>query len=190
MDNIRSKLNIVQSKLVAPKGQNNTFGKYRYRSNEDILEAVKPLLSDVGAIITQSDSIEYIGDRFYVCATSTFIDCESGEEICNTAYARESTAKKGMDEAQITGSSSSYARKYSLNGLLLIDDTKDSDTMDNTKHHETPQEPQKPWLNDTSKLLSTAKLNGWSGEEAVTQARTKYAVSTKTADEIKKAMEN
>lgn len=113
----------VQQKLNAPKGQTNTFGGYRYRSCEDILQAVKPLLGDLSIVI--SDEIIMIGDRVYVKATASFTD---GKEcIQTTAYAREELTKKGMDASQITGSASSYARKYALNGLLLIDDSKDAD---------------------------------------------------------------
>lgn len=121
----------VQKDLKAPKNQYNSFGKYRYRSCEDILEGVKPILQEYGCAIVLSDTIEQIGDRFYVKATATFYDCETGESISNTAYARESDDKKGMDASQITGTASSYARKYALNGLLLIDDTKDADTDEN-----------------------------------------------------------
>lgn len=121
----------VQRDLKAPKNQYNSFGKYRYRSCEDILEGVKPILQEYGCAIVLSDTIEQIGNRFYVKATATFYDCETGESVSNTAYARESDDKKGMDASQITGTASSYARKYALNGLLLIDDTKDADTDEN-----------------------------------------------------------
>ncbi len=187
---LNTKLNTVQTKLNAPKGQTNKFGGYQYRSNEDILKAVKPHLEEVGAVIVQSDNIELIGDRVYVCCTSEFIDCESGEMVTNKAYAREPMNKKGMDEAQITGATSSYARKYSLNGLLLIDDSKDADSMDNTKHHETPQEPQKPWLNDITSVVEYAKGQGMDGDNAVKTARQKYAVSKKVAEQIKQAVNN
>jgi hypothetical protein len=121
----------VQSKLKAPKGQYNSFGKYRYRSCEDILTAVKPLLAEVGAVIVIEDGLEMVGNRIYIKATASFMDVEEGMVITNTAYAREEEAKKGMDSSQITGTASSYARKYALNGLLLIDDTKDADTDEN-----------------------------------------------------------
>lgn len=126
---ICDKLRMVQQKLKAPKNQYNSFGKYRYRSCEDILEGVKPLLEEVGAAIVLTDCIEQVGDRFYIKATANFMD--GNDFICNTAYARESDDKKGMDASQITGTASSYARKYALNGLLLIDDTKDADTDEN-----------------------------------------------------------
>lgn len=126
--NIYEKLQIIQSKLKAPKSQRNNFGNYNYRNCEDILEAVKPLLEEVKAAIKITDTVELIGERYYIKATAEFINTENGESIENTAYAREEETKKGMDGSQITGASSSYARKYALNGLFAIDDTKDSDT--------------------------------------------------------------
>lgn len=116
-------LNDIQQKLKAPKGQTNAFGKYKYRSCEDILEAVKPLLGD--ATLVLNDEIVQVGDRYYVRATAT-LRHEKEVESC-TAFAREEFDKKGMDQSQITGASSSYARKYALNGLFMIDDTKDSE---------------------------------------------------------------
>lgn len=117
-------INLI-SELKAPKGQENRFGGYKYRSAEDILEAVKPLLKKHNCLLTISDRVELIGDRYYVVATATMTDGTA--TISNTAYAREEETRKGMDASQLTGSCSSYARKYALNGLLLIDDTKDSD---------------------------------------------------------------
>ena len=119
-------LNKIQQELKAPKNQFNKFGGYAYRSAEDILEAVKPLLKKHGGMLTISDSIEQVGDRVYVKATCTY--SEGGEAISVSGYAREPAEKKGMDASQITGTASSYARKYALNGLFLIDDTKDADT--------------------------------------------------------------
>ena len=127
-NNVYFKLMKVQSKLKAPKGQYNSFGKYSYRSCEDILEALKPLLAEVEAIVNVSDEVKLIGDRFYVEATAMFLDCETGDSIVAKAYAREDESKKGMDLAQVTGSVSSYARKYALNGLFAIDDNKDADS--------------------------------------------------------------
>ena len=121
-----NKLQEIQHKLKAPKGQFNSFGKYKYRSCEDILEAVKPILNEVGCTLTLSDEIVLIGDRFYVMATA-HLKGEGTDEYV-TAYAREDLDKKGMDGSQITGTASSYARKYALNGLFCIDYTKDSDT--------------------------------------------------------------
>ena len=125
--NVYEKLMTVQTKLRAPKGQYNQFGHYSYRSCEDILEALKPLLAEVGAIVNVSDEIKLIGNRFYVEATAMFLDCETGDSVVARASAREDESKKGMDLAQVTGSVSSYARKYALNGLFAIDDNKDSD---------------------------------------------------------------
>ena len=126
--NVYEKLMTVQTKLRAPKGQYNNFGKYSYRSCEDILEALKPLLAEVGAIVNVTDEIKLIGDRYYVEATASFIDTETGERMIAKASAREAETKKGMDDSQVTGSVSSYARKYALNGLFAIDDNKDADS--------------------------------------------------------------
>lgn len=120
-----SDLTKIQNELKVPKGQFNKFGNYKYRSCEDILEAVKPLLLQYDCSLFVSDEIQMIGDRHYVCAKATFKSKDETIEI--TAYAREEKEKKGMDGSQITGSASSYARKYALNGLFAIDDTKDSD---------------------------------------------------------------
>ena len=130
---IKEKLGVIQSKLVAPKNQKNKFGNYNYRSAEDILLAVKPLLSETKTILVISDKIENLGDRYYVVATVILYDAESDEKIKSTARARESIDKKGMDTAQITGAASSYARKYAMNGLFAIDDTKDADTDEQAK---------------------------------------------------------
>jgi len=116
----------IQTELKAPKNQVNAFGKYKYRSCEDILEAVKPLLKETGCFLTINDEIVEIGGRIYVKASARFHDGE--HSISTEAYAREEETKKGMDASQITGSASSYARKYALNGLFLIDDTKDADS--------------------------------------------------------------
>lgn len=116
----------VQYNLKAPKGQVNSFGHYNYRSCEDILEAVKPLLHEAGLILTLSDDVIAVGSRVYVKATATVSD--GSESISNAAFAREAESKKGMDDSQVTGTASSYARKYALNGLFCIDDTRDADT--------------------------------------------------------------
>lgn len=121
----------IQSKLNAPKGQYNSFGKYKYRSCEDILAAVKPLLKETNCTITMSDNVELIGTRFYVRATATLIN-SAGEKEVTTGFAREDETQKGKDGSQITGSASSYARKYALNGLFAIDDTRDTDSLNNT----------------------------------------------------------
>jgi hypothetical protein len=124
-----AKLASVQARLNAPKSKRNTFGKYNYRSAEDILEAVKPLLADVRAAMVISDRLHVERESVYIEATATFVDTDSGQTAAATAYAREPLTKKGMDESQITGAASSYARKYALNGLLLIDDSRDADSM-------------------------------------------------------------
>lgn len=125
---IYAALMAVQSELKAPKGQKNTFGNYSYRSAEDILEAVKPLLKANGLYLNIADTVELIGDRYYIKATVKVVDIATGESESSTAYAREQAEKKGMDVAQVTGATSSYARKYALNALFGIDDTKDADT--------------------------------------------------------------
>lgn len=121
----------IQQELNAPKNQYNSYGKYNYRSCEDILEGLKPCLKEVEAAVTVSDELVMIGERYYIKATATLFDTVDGGKISNTAYAREELTKKGMDASQITGSASSYARKYALNGLFCIDDVKDADTRDN-----------------------------------------------------------
>ena len=138
------KLAAIQTKLHAPKNQKNTFGGYNYRSCEDILEAVKPLLA--GLVLTITDEVTEVGGRIYVKATARLTDGK--DAMTATAFAREAESRKGMDESQITGSTSSYARKYALNGLFLIDDNKDADSQDNSEQGRKakPQQPaQKPF---------------------------------------------
>lgn len=148
------KLMRIQAKLKAPKGQRNTFGNYNYRSCEDILEAVKPLLAEEGCTLTLSDEIELIGDRYYIKATATLKSDK--EEIQVSAYAREEQAKKGMDSAQVTGATSSYARKYALNGLFCIDDNKDPDTDEYTKQKKKAQESVKAEEKITAEMEKNA----------------------------------
>lgn len=147
---IYERLNAIQSELVAPKGQTNTFGKYKYRSCEDIINASKPLLKKYECVLLLTDEIDLIGQRYYVRAIAT-LHC-GNEQITVSASAREEETKKGMDSSQITGAASSYARKYALNGLFAIDDTKDADTQDNTKiepevEEPTPLQKRLNWLN-------------------------------------------
>lgn len=156
------KIVAIQSELKAPKGQYNSFGKYNYRSCEDILEGVKPLLTKHGLVLTIQDSIDLIGDRFYVKATATITDGK--EQLSTSAYARESLDKKGMDASQVTGATSSYARKYALNGLLAIDDTKDADTMDNSKK---PIQQTQETVYNWNSLKARAVQGGISEEELV-----------------------
>lgn len=126
---IYNKLLEVQNKVHVGKDLKNNFGGFKYRNAEMILEAAKPILKEIGALIVLTDSLEYIGDRYYIKATATFVDIDDGSKIETSAYAREEKDRKGMDASQITGSCSSYARKYALCGLLNIDDGKDADSM-------------------------------------------------------------
>ena len=139
-----TKLMLIQANLKAPKNQKNAFGWYNYRSCEDILEAVKPLLYDTQTTLTVSDEMVAVGDRIYVKATAVLKDAETWEIIeSNTAYARESESKKWMDDSQITWATSSYARKYALNGLFCIDDVKDADaTNDHWKAVKTEKKSE------------------------------------------------
>lgn len=131
---LTEKLQFIQSELKAPKSQKNKFGNYMYRSCEDILEAVKPLLKETGTVLLLNDNIELIGDRHYVHAQAIFRN-NIDDDIVTGAYAREPLARKGMDDAQLTGATSSYARKYALNGLFAIDDAKDPDTTNNGQNN-------------------------------------------------------
>ena len=166
------KIVAIQSELKAPKGQYNSFGKYNYRSCEDILEGVKPLLAKHGLVLTIQDSIDLIGDRFYVKATATITDGK--EQLSTSAYARESLDKKGMDASQVTGATSSYARKYALNGLLAIDDTKDADTMDNSKK---PVQQTQETVYNWNSLKTRAVQGGISEEELVQYVTETFKVS-------------
>lgn len=159
----------IQRTLNAPKNQTNTFGKYKYRSCEDILEAVKPLLS--GLFLSISDEIVLIGDRYYVKATASITDGETTHTA--TAMAREAADKKGMDEAQITGATSSYARKYCLNGLFGIDDAKDADTDEHKHQQNNAKQPAQPKPAPTP--------------EAVLKAFTEAAHTKPTLPELKTA---
>ena len=148
---IYKKLMGIQTKLKAPKSQRNSFGNYNYRSCEDILEAVKPLLDEFKVALTIKDEIILIGERYYVKATAILIDIDTGDVVEASAYARESEDKRGMDASQLTGATSSYARKYALNGLFAIDDNKDADAT-NTHGKEAIK------VNMTPSGLSEAQL--------------------------------
>ena len=159
--NLQDSLIEIQKRLKAPKSQYNSFGKYKYRSCEDILEAVKPLLASEGVLLTITDEIVVLGNRFYLKATATVRKGDA--EVSNASYAREDDSKKGMDGSQITGTASSYARKYALNGLFLIDDTKDADT---DEHHNqqanAPKQPAAqpyPELDFEAELVAEAEAN-------------------------------
>lgn len=178
------KLLSIQSELKCAKSQYNKFGNYNYRSCEDILEALKPLLAKYKAVVFISDSLEHIGERFYVKATVTFADCEKPETtpITVTAYAREEESKKGADGSQITGASSSYARKYALNGLFDIDDTKDSDTTNDGKGQaQKPPVQQQPAqqpaaVNYRSEFIKLCKEKGLD----VVQCAAQYHIDKQT----------
>ena len=153
---IIEKLLLIQQELIAPKNQYYSFGKYNYRSCEDILEGLKPCLKKVKAAVTVSDTIEMVGNRYYVKATATLFDSESNESVSNTAYAREDDSKKGMDASQITGSTSSYARKYALNGLFCIDDVKDADSRDNRQKEAEKQHKEEKEMKDAENMMISA----------------------------------
>lgn len=148
----------IQQELKAPKNQYNSFGKYNYRNCEDILEAVKPLLAKSGLCMTIQDDLVNIGERYYVKATVTV--SKDKESISVSAFARESEDRKGMDDSQVTGATSSYARKYALNGMFLIDDTKDADTTDNRKTSEKKAEESKPIITQLQKLKAELNKRG------------------------------
>lgn len=142
---LREKLSKIQQEMKAPKNLYNSFGKYKYRNAEGILEAFKPFEGTYKVFLTIKDDVVEVGGRVYIKATATLHDCDSVttfNEISVCAFAREAQSKKGMDESQITGTASSYARKYALNGLLLLDDTKDADTDENRNEREARQEKQ------------------------------------------------
>lgn len=168
----------VQSELKAPKNQFNGFGKYSYRSCEDILEAVKPLLLKYNMTMTISDELQNIGERYYIKATVTITD---GEKVYTvSAFAREEENKKGMDSSQITGSSSSYSRKYALNGMFLIDDTKDSDAT-NTHDKQAPQQaPQAKPLTGYERL----KLEKIDLQKALFTCKDEYVTWRKSIGEF------
>ena len=167
---LQKKIVSVQSKLKAPKGQFNNFGKFNYRSCEDILEAVKPLLADEGLQQTISDKIVHVGDRYYIEATVTVTDGEN--DLSVTALAREAKSKKKMDSSQITGTASSYARKYALNGLWLIDDTKDADTDAYNKK----KTPKKPVLQPGTDRWKKAIDHLAGGKVKLSEVKSKYDV--------------
>lgn len=185
------KLIKIQSELKAPKGNYNSFGKFHYRSCEDILEAVKPLLAKEKCTLTLSDDIVAIADKVYVRATATISD--GREQHSTSAYARESENKKGMNESQMTGTASSYARKYALNGLFLIDDTKDADT-DEFQH--TKQKAEKKQSGSTkktedkkkadwrTKVLDLAKSKGITAIDLATKYKLNNSTSAERFKEI------
>lgn len=169
--NIYEKLAIIQEKISVPKNNVNDYGKYNYRSCEDILAAVKPLLKETGTVLTLDDELVLINERYYVRATATLVSVEEKDgaldSITNCAYAREAEAKAGMDQSQITGSCSSYARKYALAGLFLLDSEKDADTRDNREPEERPtEEKMAKKITDTQLKTLRAKCEADKIDEA------------------------
>ena len=177
----------IQSELKAPKGQYNSFGKYKYRSCEDILEAVKPLCVKHGVILTLSDEMVQVGERYYIKATAR-LQKEGCSDVSVTAYAREALEKKGMDDSQITGTASSYARKYALNGLFCIDDTKDADTDEYAKKTKagakSDTSDKEEWR---EKVIEAAKAKGISMKEVAKDYKLNSAT---TVDRFKEVYED
>ena len=182
--NVWQKMNRVQVELKAPKNQYNNFGKYKYRSCEDILEGLRPLKEKYEVDVFLSDSVEKVGDRYYIVSEAEFVDCETGDSIKKYGRAREEENKKGMDSSQITGSASSYARKYALNGLFAIDDTKDSDATNNGAQP-TTQAKKSTSTGMTNqhlnKLFELGVKKGYSQEKVRQQVVKKF---NKTAEEM------
>lgn len=182
-------LQMIQSVLKAPKWQFNKFGGYKYRSCEDIVEAVKPLLKTYECVLTMSDDLVLIWDRYYIKATATLINKE-WKQIVTTGYAREEESKKGMDGSQITWSSSSYARKYALNGLFAIDDGVDSDSTNKWEEKKEKKSEDKQWITK-EQVLSLKDKAEWvtkfaTAEDMINKLRESYLISKDNA----KALEN
>lgn len=180
----QEKLSNIQFELKSPKSQYNSFGKYKYRNQEDILESVKPLLNQNKLCMSISDDIVEVGGRIYVKATVRIYN-DTCEEI-TTAFAREEENKKGMDSAQLTGATSSYARKYALNGMFLIDDTKDSDaTNTHGKELEKPisvaVKTSKTTISDVNKVVLALRMNR---EATISQLKTSYVITASQAKEL------
>ncbi|MDI9934724.1 ERF family protein [Rhodococcus sp. IEGM 1351] len=188
---IHSRLRAVQTELNAPKSQRNDFGNYDYRSAEDILEAVKPLLKQHELTLVVADDIDMIGDRYYVKATARVYD-DKNNFMEVTAYAREAADKKGMDAAQVTGATSSYARKYALNGLFAIDDSKDADSNEHTAQRKsTPgpkpkASPNKPASDAQLNLLRTLMNRAGISADAISAGIAKIHTSAEASDAIEK----
>ena len=176
------RVSLLITELKAPKSQRNNFGKYNYRSAEDILEAVKPLANNYGLVPKLSDEPVMIGDWHYIKATASIKDVKTGEEEIATAYAREPLAKKGMDESRITGTASSYARKYAMNGLYQIDDTKDADTDEYTEQvkQATPKPitktQQQALQKRSDEIAKMAKLESKNFFDQITEKKIGYSL--------------
>lgn len=190
---VYEKLMKVQGALKAPKDQRNNFGKYNYRSCEDIFEALKPLLKEIGAVVTITDRISQIGDRYYIEAIASFIDVEDGKFVQVTGYAREAQEKKGMDDSQITGATSSYARKYALNGLFAIDNTDDMDKLNNAEAdwNKNPKKQTRPKQDNEQEVKHMFNLANEAGikpaeiAEKMMKDFKKSKTADLTSDEIK-----
>lgn len=178
----------IQGKLKAPKGLRNTFGNFNYRNTEGILESVKPLLVEEGCTLKLSDEIVQIGDRYYIKATASLKKGTDVEEV--TAFAREEENKKGMDAAMVTGATSSYARKYALNGLFLIDDTKDPDSDEYQKAQgrapdkKTVKPEDKPWLNESDEAYGKVVDALKNKKATLAQVISKYKLSKEVREKL------
>jgi hypothetical protein len=170
----------IQSELKSPKTQRNNFGNYNYRNCEDILEAVKPLLDKYECTLTISDDIVEVGGRVYIKATATFYDIKLGINSSVSAYAREPEQQKGMSESQITGASSSYARKYALNGLFLIDDTKDADATNMHDAVKMVEEKLKPILKVGTPLFDKCRAGYLKDAKNLTAIEERYSMDGET----------
>ena len=190
MKNLIAAVRDVQSELNAPKNRHNSFGKYDYRSCEDILEAVKPLLKQHGLMLTITDSIEQVGARYYVKATAEVTDGEHAVSAC--AYAREPDTKKGMDESQLTGTASSYARKYALNGLFCIDDQKDADTDENAlqTQNAAAKEPPDPVCESCGQPIKPTKTRNAQNIAEATRRLYGMALCVECAKDYQKSLES
>jgi len=175
----------IQALVKAPKGQFNNFGKYKYRSCEDIVEAIKPVINPLGFALTLSDEVVLIGTRFYIKATATLTDGK--ETYTATAFAREEEVKKGMDGSQITGASSSYARKYALNGLFAIDDTKDADSTNTGKEE---LKTASPAISDKEKDYLQELLENSTYEEEIRKKMYIRLNGIETMEDYEKAKAN
>lgn len=180
------KLLIIQSELKAPKNQRNSFGQYNYRSCEDILEALKPLLLANKCTLTLNDELILIGERYYIKATATLTD--GAKSIQVNAFAREEETKKGMDGSQITGASSSYARKYALNALFLIDDQKDSDATN--IHKDEPKQAENKEVKQAEQLTDSQRptITNWMSESIFNQIKDSFKGGEN--EKVEKAMKN
>ena len=178
---------MIQMELKAPKDKYNSFGKYHYRSCESILEAVKPLAAEQNCVLLLNDEIVMIGERYYVKSTATLVNLD-GKSVSASALAREQDSKTGMDASQLTGSTSSYARKYALNGLFCIDDTKDADDMDDTSEGFAPAPPQddRPWMTEAQLKSCLARISA--GElDTLEKAKEKMRMKKEYREKLEEA---